>query len=365
MTTMVKKIGVLVVEDSPTARELLVEMLNDDPEIEVVGEAKNGAEAVALTKRLTPDLITMDIRMPVMDGLEATTEIMAEQPTPIVVVSGYLNQGEVTGSVQALSNGALAAVAKPTGPQDPDFEKRSQDFIRTVKTMSQVRVVRHLRKRGTASVPVRETPHRTSGVKPAVIAVTVSTGGPAALHELLSGLPRDFPTPIMVVQHMTPGFVGGLSHWLDAVSSLRVKIAEDGERLEPRTVYLAPENRHLGVSVSSVKCVALSDAPPIKGLRPAGTYLFASVAKVFGRAVVAVIMTGMGDDGVAGLRAVRQAGGRIVAQDDTSSVVFGMPAAAIDAGFADVVLPLSEIAGELASRVHTKASRASSQPGHP
>ena len=353
MATMDKKIGVLVVEDSPTARELLVAILNDDPEIEVVGEAKNGAQAVELTKRLTPDLITMDIQMPVMDGLEATAEIMAEQPTPIVVLSGYLNDGEVTASMQALSKGALAAVAKPTGPLDPDFEKLSQDLIRTVKTMSDVLVVRHLQKCDAAPAPLSETSHPTSGVDPAVIAITVSTGGPAALHQLLSGLPRDFPTPIMVVQHMAPGFVSGFARWLNAGSSLKVKIAEDGERLEPRTVYLAPEGLHLGVSVSNGKCVALSDAPPIKGLRPAGTYLFGSVANVFGREVVAVIMTGMGDDGVAGLRAVRQAGGRIVAQDRGSSVVFGMPAAAIDAGLADVALPLGEIAGALASRVYT------------
>jgi two-component system chemotaxis response regulator CheB len=179
-----------------------------------------------------------------------------------------------------------------------------------------------------------------------VVAIATSTGGPAALQRVFSGLDARFPAPILVVQHITPGFADGLATWLGSVCPLRVRTARHGEPLGPGTVYLAPDGRHLGISGHAA---ALSDAPPIGGFRPSGTHLFESAARAFGAATVAVILTGMGDDGLEGLRAVRHAGGRVIAQDEDSSVVFGMPGAAIAAGLADAVLPLDAIAGRLAA----------------
>jgi two-component system chemotaxis response regulator CheB len=181
------------------------------------------------------------------------------------------------------------------------------------------------------------------------VASATSTGGPAALQRMLAGLPGGLPAPILVVQHITVGFTDGLAAWLGSISPSRVKVAQEGEPLAAGTVYIAPDDRHLGVSDRGA--VALSDAPPIGGFRPSGSHLFESVARAFGPSAVAVIMTGMGEDGVAGLRAVRQAGGRVIAQDEDSSVVFGMPRAAIAAGLAHVVLPLDDIARRLASLV--------------
>ena len=182
------------------------------------------------------------------------------------------------------------------------------------------------------------------------MAIAISTGGPAALQKLLTSLPRDFPAPILVVQHIAEGFVAGLILWLDSVSSLRVKLAENGEKLQNSTVYLAADDRHLGVSKNGR--ISLSSKSPVRGFRPSGTFLFESVAAAFGKAAVCVVMTGMGEDGVAGLRAVQKAGGRIIAQDENTSVVFGMPAAAIESGLVDVVLPLAAIVNQLSTQVY-------------
>ena len=345
-------IRVLVAEDSITVQELLVALLDDDPEIEVVGTAKNGVEAVRLTGELLPDLITMDIQMPLMDGFRATKEIMIEQPTPIVIVTGRGDVREMTVSMQALSAGALAVLPKMKGPGSPAFEQQRSELLDTVKRMSQVKVVRHWRERAATPVPVGRIPRPARGVQREVVAIAISTGGPAALHQLLTGMPRDFPAPILVVQHITRGFVVGLVKWLDTVATLRVKVAEEAEPMEPGTVYLAPDDKHMGANRINGGQISLVDGPPIGGFRPAGTYLFRSVAAAFGRAAVAVIMTGMGDDGVAGLEDVRKAGGRIVAQDEATSVVYGMPGAAVNAGLADVVLPLASIVEQLSHQVY-------------
>jgi two-component system chemotaxis response regulator CheB len=339
-------IRVLVAEDSETARTLLVQILAADPAIQVVGEACNGLQAVEMTQRLHPDLVTMDIHMPGLDGLRATKEIMITAPTPIVIVTGSKGAKDVARSLEALRAGALEVLEKPPGPDAPGFATAVRELIGTVKAMAHVKVIRHWRSatpRAPAELPPSLRVATRSRVR--VVAAASSTGGPAALQRIFSGLPRNFPLPILVAQHITSGFTSGLAAWLDSVSPLRVKVAQHGETIVPLTVYLAPDDRHLGVDGSGR--VVLSIDAPIGGFRPSATPLFESVARAYGSAAVALILTGMGDDGVAGLQAVRQAGGLVIAQDEGSSIVFGMPGSAIAAGLADVVLPIEAIAAHL------------------
>lgn len=334
-------IRVLVAEDSATTRELLVHILKSDPEIQVVGEAKNGEEAVAMTRQLRPDVVTMDIRMPLMDGFEATKQIMVECPTPIVIVSASVDVREVEVSINALRVGALTVIAKPDGPGSLSFAELSRRFLATVKSMSQVKVVRHW----VQKEPRLPSPAPRSAVshhpRPQVVAIAASTGGPGALCQVLSELPGNFPVPVLVVQHIAQGFLAGFASWLNTNVSLKVKIAEAGEDPVARTIYLPPDDRHLGLAGSKL---AVSDAPPVGGFRPSASYLFETTARAFGAASLAVVLTGMGQDGVEGLRCVREAGGQVIAQDQASSVVYGMPGAAARAGVVDQVLPLKDIA---------------------
>jgi len=299
-------IRVVVAEDSLTVRELLVEILTSDPTIQVVGTAKNGAEAVELAERLKPDLITMDVHMPIMDGFEATKEIMAIAPTPIIIVSSSTSHGDVHLSFNAMRAGALTMTPKPEHPSAPAFEAQRAQLLAMARAMSQVKVVRHWPRRGPAARP---TPPRPNVPRPSVkvIGIAASTGGPAALQRILSDLPGNFPIPIFVVQHIAAGFVDGLAAWLSSTCPLRVRVAEAGEPVPARTVLLAPEGRHIGANADGR--IVVSDAPPINGFRPSASYLFESLARSYGAAAVGVILTGMGSDGVDGLR-----GGRICAR---------------------------------------------------
>jgi two-component system chemotaxis response regulator CheB len=326
---------------------LLVKFLESDPEIQIVGEAADGVEAVALTQRFRPDLVTMDIHMPRLDGLGATKEIMITAPTPIVIVTASTRAREVAKSMDLLALGALDVLVKPPGPAAPGFEVEARRLVDVVKAMAHVKVVR--RWRAVPSAPPRRARRRQGEPKVRVVAIAASTGGPAALHDLLENLPGDLPASVLIVQHISHGFTAGLAAWLSLGTALRVKVAEEGEPLAPGTVYFAPEDRHLDVTARGI--VALSSAPPVGGFRPSGTFLFEAAARTFGAWAVAVILTGMGEDGVAGLHAVRQAGGRVIAQDHASSAVFGMPGAAVAAGLADEVLPPVEIAARLVELV--------------
>jgi two-component system chemotaxis response regulator CheB len=268
---------------------------------------------------------------------------MIEAPTPIVIVSSVYDEQDVQVSMHALRVGALAVLPKPPGPESRDFDDQCRRLVQTVKAMSQVKVVRRWPERLVVEPPLLPALDRTARAE--VAAIVASTGGPAALARILSNLSPDFGLPVLVVQHIASGFIDGFASWLNTVGTLPVRIAHEGEPLCPRTVYIAPDHHHLGVGDRST--IALSRRAPIHGFRPSGTALFESVAKVFGNSVVAVMLTGMGDDGVAGLRAVRKAGGRIIAQDEATSVVFGMPSAAIAAGLADLTLPIDAIASRL------------------
>jgi two-component system, chemotaxis family, protein-glutamate methylesterase/glutaminase len=332
-------VRVLIADDSSTEREQVMAVLRTDPMLEVIGEACNGVQAVDLAQRLHPDIIVMNVAMPRANGLEATKTIMVELPTPIVILSDQASRDEVELSMHALRAGALAVCPKPWLGNTAMDNQAAEEFIHAVKAMAQVKLVRRWKEQAITE------PARLDRHKPLVVAVAASTGGPAALQRLLADLPNNFPLPMLAVQHIANGFVGGLADWLNTNSAVRVRLARAGEELRERTLYIAPDDRHLGVSPDWRVCLAASD--PICGFRPSANYLLASVAQAFGRSAVAVILTGMGEDGVDGLRSVRRAGGIVLAQDEATSVVFGMPRAAIEAGLADAVLPLPEIAPRL------------------
>ena len=350
-------IRVLTVDDSPTARQIISDILSSDPQIEVVGLAKNGSEAVERTKELRPDLVTMDVHMPRMNGFEATKEIMIESPTPIVIVSASTLVHEVAAGMQALKAGALTLLLKPPGPGSPDFDRAANELIETVKAMADVKVVRHRRRSETTVTAPTKQPELAKRISTAfrVVAIAASTGGPPALSCVLGSLPQDFPVPIVLVQHIASGFDVGFARWLDSVVPLSVKISQDGEYLKPGVVYVAGQDHHLGVTRGGR--IALSDDPPVGGFRPAATSLFDSVAQAFGENVIAMILTGMGRDGVEGLRSVKQAGGISIAQDEATSVVYGMPGVAVKEGLAGAVLPIEQMSKHLLHLVTRDSKR--------
>jgi two-component system chemotaxis response regulator CheB len=331
---------VLIVDDSPTARELIAGILGHDPEIEIIGQATNGEEAVRMTQELRPDVLTVDIHMPLMSGLEATQKIMSTCPTPIVIVSASTLVHDVEWAMNALQLGALTLLLKPPGPDAANYDAAARELVETVKAMAGVKVVgRRPREAAPAKRP-QLAPVATA--TPRAIAIAASTGGPPAIQQVLRELPADFPAPILVVQHIASGFTEGFVSWLDTALPLRVKAAEQNERLRPGVVYVAPEDRHLGAAGSG--CVALSSDEPIGGFRPSATFLFDSVGRVYKEASVGIILTGMGSDGVEGLKILRAEGGHVIAQDEASCVVYGMPGAAKQAGVVDASVSLDRIA---------------------
>jgi two-component system chemotaxis response regulator CheB len=346
-------IKVLVVEDSPVVREFLVYVLNSDSEIQVIGTAQNGQEAIEAIRNKEPDIVTMDIHMPEMDGYEATRRIMETQPVPIVIVSGSTSIGEVAMTFKAIEAGALAVVARPKGIGHPDYETTAKELIQTVKLMSEIKVVKRwprLKKESPPPTPGGEVGKSLPAIQ--VVAIGASTGGPAALQTILSDLPRDFPVPVLIVQHISAGFVEGFAHWLAQSSGLPVHLASEGEYLLPGHAYVAPEGFHMIVETRNR--IALSTAELKNGLRPAVSYLFNSVARVFGQNAIGVLLTGMGKDGAQELRLMKDKGATTIAQDEASSVVHGMPGEAIKVSAATYVLPLKKIAAVLASLVKGK-----------
>lgn len=339
-------IRVLIVDDSPTARALIAAVLRSAPGLEIAGEARDGNEAVVRAKALRPDVITMDFQMPEVDGFSATRRIMLEAPTPIVIVSGSLDVRDVVISMEAMRAGALAIVAKPPSPAAPEFERASRQFAATVRAMSQVKIVRRFSTSSPpAPTPLPPRPALVATEKKKIIGIAASTGGPAALHRILSDLGGPPRVPVLVVQHIAIGFAEGLASWLATAVKMPVKLAYDHEPLLPGTVYLSPDQRHLAVGPDG--CAEIVSAAPVHGFRPSANVLFESIAQRFGGSGAGVILTGMGEDGVEGLRKLGEAGGFVIAQDEESSAVFGMPRAAIDAGVVNAVLPLDMVAARL------------------
>lgn len=341
-------IRVVVVDDSTTARELLVALLQSAKGIQVVGSAANGEEAVRLVKRLRPDVVTMDVVMPKMDGLEATRQIMHEAPTPIVIVTATLMRDDMDLAFEALQAGALTALRKP-GLADPET---CQQVVRAVRLMADVPVVRRWgakseRHLSTSPRAVVNQTNRWERVQ--VVGIAASTGGPGALARVLGPLPASFPLPILVVQHVTRGFTSGLADWLNGETALQVELAGHGETPRGGSILLAPDDYHIQINAQGV--IELCKEPPYKGLRPSANYLFHALARSYGPRALGIVMTGMGDDGAEGIEALYQAGGLTIAQDKDSCVVYGMPHEAVIRNAIDQVLSLDQIAAVLESLV--------------
>lgn len=331
-------VRVLIADDSATSRKLLVAICERDARIRVVGEAADGLQALELAGRLRPSVILMDVHMPVLDGLEATKAIMREVPTPIIMVTAGTLPRDVEAGLTAVRHGALTVLPKPPAPTSEDFEPAAQRLVSMVTALADVKVIR---RRGGAGTRPRVT---SSAIQ--IVGVAASTGGPPAVCKLLHGLPLDLPVPVVVVQHIVEGFLPGLARWLNGEVPFRVREAESGQRLEPGTVYLAPDNRHL--EVDTRLRAQLTTGEPVNGFRPSASVLFSSLARSFGPGAVGVVLTGMGSDGLTGLKELRHAGGTVLAQDEQTSVVYGMPRVVTEAGLATACGPVEMLADEVA-----------------
>src|SRR5713226_6766480 len=338
-------IKVLIVEDSAVVREFLAYILGADSDIAVIGTAANGEEAIEFLKSKKPDVITMDINMPRMDGFVATRKIMESHPTPIVIVSGSWSKDEVAMTFRAVEAGALAMVARPSGIGHPEHETTILTLIQTVKLMSEVKVVRRWpRSQSTPSkLPSLVAPRANRELQP--VAMGASTGGPLVLQAILSGITKDFSLPVLIVQHMAAGFIEGFVHWLAQSSNFPVHVAVHGQVALPGHAYLAPDGCQMRADIGSR--IALTKDEPENGLRPSVSYLFRSVASVFGKSAVGVLLTGMGKDGAEELKLMRGKGAVTIVQDKETAVVYGMPGKAVELDAACHVLSPDRIAAEL------------------
>ncbi|MBI5741835.1 MAG: chemotaxis-specific protein-glutamate methyltransferase CheB [Nitrospirae bacterium] len=327
-------IKVLIVEDSPVVQEFLVHVLGLEPDIEIIGRVNDGEEAVDFVKRTKPDVITMDIIMPKMNGLEATRRIMETNPVPIVVVSGNWDPKEVDTTFRAMEAGALAIVRRPYGAGHPEHESAVKEMVRTVRLMSEVKVVRRWSRPASVIQDMEADPPVPRGAHPeiSVIAIGASAGGPPVLQKILSGLPADFPSPVLIVQHMAEGFLPGMLEWLGATSGIPLHIASDGVAAIPGQAWFAPDGFHMGIRNSGR--IFLSDREPERGARPSVSFLFRSVAEAYGNNAAAVLLTGMGSDGAVELKLLKEKGAVTIVQDRESSVIYGMPGAAKELGAA-------------------------------
>lgn len=349
-------IKVLVVDDSAFMRNALSKMLASDAGIQVVGVAKDGIEAIAKVKTLKPDIVTMDVEMPRMDGIEALKVIMSENPVPVVMVSSLTVDGAKV-TLEALELGALDFVPKNLADLSVNILKIQSILVDKIKQLSAKRVMRRASPTRTQPPRLEEIlamPERKTGERRmSVLAIGTSTGGPKALQEILPKLPENFPVPIVVAQHMPPNFTGPFSERLNELSKIRVKEAVDGDILKPGVALVAPGAGHMSIvrrgAIEAVVRISTNRGEHI--YCPSVDVLMSSVAEVFPGRALGVILTGMGNDGLVGITALKKSGGRVFAQDETSCVVYGMPKAVVDAKLADKVLSIEAMAGEIINSV--------------
>nr|WP_321239610.1 chemotaxis-specific protein-glutamate methyltransferase CheB [uncultured Tolumonas sp.] len=336
-------IRVLIVDDSATAAHILSRLFSSDPEFSVVGIASNGTDAIQMAAKLKPDIISMDVIMPDMDGFEATRKIMSTQPTPIVIVSS----DQVSMSFRALEAGALAAIAKPQLDNQAALNNFRDELLFTFRAMAEVKLVRRTQRTNLA-VPVQ--PSKITKPSPAkIVVIGASTGGPQALQEILKDLPASFPLPIIIVQHISTGFTDGLARWLSQGCVLPIQVVTENQLLQGGHVYIAPEEKHL--EITKDKRLKLGTSDKEHGVCPSVSHFFRSVAQTYHSSVIGILLSGMGRDGAAELKLLRDLGATTIAQDQESSVVHGMPGEAIRLGGASHILPASAIASTLCSLI--------------
>jgi len=350
-------IKVLIVEDSRVVQEFLAYTFMSDPEIQVLGVVGDGREALEFLKTKRPDVITMDIHMPNMDGLEATKRIMETYPTPIVIVSA--SDGAKSGShtFNLIDAGALAVVHRPLGIDSVDHKESCAKLIQTVKLMSEIKVVRRFRRVSTPKKDVNQSLNslRNGASDIRLIAIGASTGGPPALRELLSDLPKNLTVPILIVQHIALGFVEEFMTWLGTASGFPLKMAKDGETLIPGQGYIAPDDFQMGID-AGLRIVLGSEGPE-NGLKPSVAYLFRSVNHSLGPNAAGILLSGMGRDGAEELKSMRDSGALTIVQDEESSVVYGMPGEAVKLNAASLILPPKEIAAALMNYIQAVQRR--------
>ncbi|MCW5937118.1 MAG: chemotaxis response regulator protein-glutamate methylesterase [Fimbriimonadaceae bacterium] len=344
------KLRVLVVDDSPFIRRILTDWIKAEDDFELVGTANDGAEAVEAVKRLKPDVVTMDVEMPKMDGIAALRRIMQECPTPVIMVSSLTTDG-ADASVTALEVGAIDLLAKPGGGSSLKFVQSKAELVQKLKAAKYVRLQKTVRTTRPGVAP------SFSGNDDRVLLVASSTGGPKALVAFFQGIPSNFPAPCLIVQHMPVGFTASLARRIDALGGMACKEAEDGDRLAPGLALLAPGGKHM--TVDAAGRVSLDDRAPIHGVRPAADIMFESAAKAFGKRCFGVVFTGMGRDGAQGALAVRQAGGKMFGECEESCVVYGMPRAAKEIGGIDREVHLDGMAAEVVAEFSGSVRRAS------
>lgn len=346
-------IKVLIVDDSAVARQLLRAVIEADPGFQVVGAVEDGEKALGAVQQLQPDVVTMDINMPHLNGFEVTRRIMESCPTPIVIVTGSWDVDAVSTSFHTLEAGALAVLARPPGIGHPDHEAASQELIRTLRAMSEVKVIRRwARARAGAVSPVPLPGEAPPRPKPGyeLVAVGASTGGPQALQALLAALPQAFRLPVLMVQHMAEGFIHGFAKWLSDSTGRPVQVAGHAEPLMPGHAYLAPDGHFMGVTRNGR--ITLVRGRPDNGLCPSAAFLFRSATEAYGERAIGVLLTGMGKDGAEELKLMKDGGAVTFAQDQDSALIYGMPAEAVRIGGAVYQLPPERIAAALVTLTH-------------
>jgi two-component system chemotaxis response regulator CheB len=364
VNTPSKKVRLLIVDDSAFMRKVLETIFNSDPQLQVAGHAKDGREAVALAESLKPDVITMDINMPHMDGLQATAQIMTTNPRPIVIVSSESRDGAAS-TLKALELGAIEFIAKPSGAIDLDMQSIREDLLRKVKMAAKVRVVRTASRLAATLQSLNPAAAPNSLSRPAppvsqasqvadqrfpVVVLAASTGGPATVMRLAPGFTKEFPAAVVLVQHMPAAFTTQFAAQLAEFTEIRVKEAEAGDTLQPGNLYICPGAQHLRVNpLGRIQLDAVTGR--IAGYLPNIDVTMESVAAYGGALSIGVVLTGMGNDGALGAKAIKRAGGHVIAQDEATSVIFGMPAEAIKLQIVDQVLGLDDIYSAIEKRV--------------
>lgn len=346
-------VKVLIVDDSAFMRNAIASMLRSDPELSVIGTAKNGLEAIAMVKNLKPDIVTMDVEMPRMDGIQALRYIMRDNPLPVLMVSSLTAEG-AKATLDALDLGAVDFIPKNLSDLSVNILKIKEILVEKIKVIAHKGIVRSRNGNGRLAEKILEMPKMTTGERRVgVLAIGTSTGGPKALQTVVASLPPDFPVPVVIAQHMPPNFTGPFAERLDSLSRVRVKEAEAGDRLVPGLVLVAPGSGHMKVKRTGAidVVVRISETRGEFLYRPSVDALLSSVSEAFPGRTLGVVLTGMGDDGLKGAQELKGAGSRVFVQDEDTCVVWGMPRAVIEAGLADKVLPIEKMAGEIVNSV--------------